>query len=276
MRAETLVSLMLEATPNGAVLAFGYGAPATGFYGNRLDDVVTNFKQLNLVSKDAPTLQAVNDLIQQQNAAFVIQKNPNDIHVYSRSTPLALDREGKERIQTLFGVNTDSSSVAWSRDFGTTAQQKPANEVFGTVKERQQRELDKQHQLQRELVTRAAGAAPPTGGTQPAPNPGGGGYQPRVKLGFDYDTGSTDGIRIVKVTPNSPASRAGLVAGDVLYTVGPYTSSLSPQGQASHYRLKTADDLKHVLGELDPDVPVPLGVLRGDGSMKLAMVPEKQ
>jgi hypothetical protein len=275
MRAETLVSLMLEAAPNGAVLAFGYGAPATGFYGNRLDDVVANFKTLGVVEKDAPTLTAVNDLIQRQNAAFVVQKNTNDIHVYSRSTPLALDREGKERIQTLFGVDTDNGMVAWSRDFGTTAQQKPSNEVFGTVKERQQRELDKQHQQQRELVTRAAGVAPPAGGTRPAANPGGG-YQPRVKLGFDYDTGSTDGIRIVKVDPNTPASRAGLVAGDVLYTVGPYASSLSPQGQASHYRLKTADDLKHVLGELDPDVPVPLGVLRGDGSMKLAMVPEKQ
>jgi len=275
MRAETLVSLLLEAAPNGAVLAFGYGAPATGFYGNRLDDVVASFKGLGLVDRDTPMLTAVNDLIQRQNAAFVVQKNPNDIHVYSRSTPLALDREGKERIQAVFGVDTENSNVAWSRNFGTTAQQKPANEVFGVVKERKQRELDKQHQEQRELVTRAAGATPPAGGTRPAQNPGGG-YQPRVKLGFDYDTGSTDGIRIVKVDPNTPASKAGLIAGDVLYTIGPYASSLSPGAQPSHYRLKTADDLKHVLGELDPDVPVPIGVLRGDGSMKLAMVPEKQ
>lgn len=274
MRAETLVTLLLEAAPKGAVLAFGYGAPATGFYGNRLDDVVASFKTLGLVDKDAATLEAVNDLIERQNAAFVVQKAPNDIHVYSRATPLALDREGKERIQSVFGVNADNGMVAWSRNFSTTAQQKPANEVFGTVKERQQRELDAEHQKQRELVTQAAGSAPPAGGTRPALNPGGQ-YQPRVKLGFDYDERSDDGIRVVNVKPNTPASKAGLVAGDVLYTIGPYASSMAAKGQANHYRLKTADDLKRVLGELDPDVPVPFGVLRGNGSVKLAVVPER-
>lgn len=272
MRAEMLVDLMLEAAPRGAVLAFGYGAPATGFYGASLDDVMTGFRNLGLVGPDEPTFQAVNRLIQDQNAAFVVQKSPNDIHVYSRSVPLSLDREGKERIQSIFGTDADNGTVAWSRSLETSAQQRPSNQVFGTMKERDQRELDKQHLTQREIMRQMAGQSIPEGGVtpqQPAT------YQPRVKLGFDYDQRSTNGIRIVKVNPNTPASRAGMTSGDILYTVGPYTSSLTG-GQARTYRLKTAEHLKTVLSELDPDVPVPISVLRGDGSLKLAMVPEKQ
>lgn len=274
MRAKTLVDLMLEAAPRGAVLAFGYGAPAAGFYGNSLDDVVNNFKALGLVEPTVPTLDAVNDLIQRQNAAFIVQKNPGDIHVYSRSTPLALDKEGKDRISATFMMDADNGAVAWSRSFGTSAQQKPSSEVFGTVKERKQRELDREHLSQREIMSKMAARSIPEGGVTPTQQATG--YQPRVKLGIDYDERSNNGIRIVKVSPNTPASRAGLAPGDVLYTIGPYKSSLSPNGQPSTYRLKTAQHFKTVLAQLDPDVPVPIKVLRGDGSLKLAIVPDKQ
>ncbi len=260
---------MLEAAPKGAVLAFGYGAPAGGFYGKNWDDVADSFKALKLVDAQAPTFQAINELIQRHNVAFVTHKASNDIHVYSNRIPITLDKEGKDRIESMLGINPENSIVAWSRSLDTSAQQRACSDVFKTVKERQQKELDKQHLAQREIVRQMAHSLPEAVTAQTS-------MQPRVKLGFDYDERSTNGIRIVKVNPNTPASRAGMTSGDVLYTVGPYIPSMSADKQPRTYRLKNAQHLKTVLGELDPNVPVPIRVLRGSGSVNLALVPEQR
>lgn len=271
MRAQSLVDIMLEAAPKGAVLAFGYGAPAGGFYGKNWDDVVNSFRVLKLVEPDVPTFEAVNQLIQRHNVAFVTHKAPGDIHVYSRIIPVTLDKEGKDRVESLLGIDPENNHVAWSRNLETSAQQRPAGEVFKTVKERKQRELDKEHLTQREIVRHMAQPIPEAvAATQQTV------IQPRVKLGFDYDERSTNGIRIVKVKPNTPASRAGMTSGDVLYTVGPYIPAASADKQPRTYRLMTAQHLKTVMGELSPNVPVPVRVLRGSGSVNLALVPEQQ
>jgi hypothetical protein len=269
MRAQSLVDIMLEAAPKGAVLAFGYGAPAGGFYGNNWDDVADSFKALKLVSPELPTSQAINQLIQRHNVAFVTHKASNDIHVYSRIIPVTLDKEGKDRIQSMLEIDPENSMVAWSRNLDTSAQRRPASDVFKTLKERKLRELDKEHLAQREIVRQMA---------QPIPEsaPGTQSLQPRVKLGFDYDEHSNNGIRVVKVNPNTPASRAGMTSGDILYTVGPYIPSVAADKQPRTYRLKNAQHLKTVLGELSPNVPVPIRVLRGNGSVNLALVPEQR
>jgi len=269
MRAQSLVDIMLEAAPKGAVLAFGYGAPAGGFYGKDWDDVVNSFRALKLVNPGVPTFEAANTLIQRHNVAFVTQKAPNDIHVYSNRIPVTLDKEGRDRVQSMLGIDPDRSMVAWSRNLETAAQKRVAGDVFKTVKERKQRELDKQHLAQREIVQHMTQPLPEAVTAQTI-------MQPRVKLGFDYDEHSTNGIRIVKVNANTPASRAGLTSGDVLYTIGPYIPSMAADKQPRTYRLQTAQHLKTVLGELDPNVPVPLRVLRGSGSVNLALVPEQR
>lgn len=302
MRAQNLVATLLETAPKGAALAFGYGAPAIGFYGHTLDDAVSNFKQLGLIDAGLPTAQAVEELIDRQNAAFVVQKAPNDVHVYSRSVPLALDKEASERVQNLFGVDVKDGTVAWSRSLNTTAMPKPALDVFGTVKEKEQRDLEREQQRQREVLAtqrlknyvgkdydQRFGNLPPTlmpKTLQPVYTSGAKGRatvmrQPKVKIGFEYDKTSDDGVVITKVDPNSPAARGGLAVGDRIYQIGPYFSyTLADEegktgAYGGRYTLKTARDLEQVLGELDPDMPVPLRIIRGDGTMKLAIVPEK-
>lgn len=266
MLAETLANLMLEAAPNGAVLAFGYGAPPEGFYADSLNDAVNSFKALGLIGARVPAGMAANQLIEKQNAAFVLKKAPGDIHVYSRGIPLAIQKEGKERLESIFGVNEHGGSIAWSKRFGTAAQSRPAAEVFAGAKEKDLRSLDREHQKQREIIKQL---------TQETSleNRDWRPVEPQVKVGIDYNANSTTGIQVVKVDPNSPASRAGLTSGDIVYAVGPYVVA---GGQQVRYRLRNGTDLNNVLRQLTAGVPVPIDVMRGNQRLRLAVVPENR
>jgi PDZ domain len=259
MRAPLIAAILLEEAPRGATVAFGYGVPPQGYFANSLREAVHVFQTANLIPGRMPVQDAVNYLINKYDVAFVIQKEPGDVQILSRSLPLALSKEGMETIGEAFAV-AQEGHVAWSRSPDVRAQQVPVAAAFHTETERakKEHETDRHEQAQAIATRYYAEAQAPAAA---------------VKLGFDMDAARQNGIYVAAVDPNSPASRAGLTAGDTIYQIGPYYSK-AQRDYRGPFRLQTPRHLEQVLAELNPDVPVPIQVIRGGGSLKLAIVPE--
>jgi hypothetical protein len=91
----------------------------------------------------------------------------------------------------------------------------------------------------------------------------------RVRLGVVPEFGadeSTDGMRITGTSPNSPAARAGLLAGDKITRLGPYP-------------IQNIYDLQEALSRLDPGQQVTITLVRDGKSIELPLllaVPEEQ
>ncbi|MGD8385485.1 MAG: PDZ domain-containing protein, partial [Lysobacterales bacterium] len=99
----------------------------------------------------------------------------------------------------------------------------------------------------------------------PAPAPP---AAPRPVLGIILGQASADGVRVLGVSPDGPAERAGVEAGDMIVAIGKHTltGETDAQGLREH--------LREALRDMKADAPVTLSLKRDDKTMDISVVPK--
>lgn len=90
----------------------------------------------------------------------------------------------------------------------------------------------------------------------------------RPVLGIILGQASAEGVRVLGVSPDGPAERAGVTAGDVIVAIGGHPLTGTTGGQGLHQRLRDA------LRDIKADEAVPLSLKREDKTMEVSVVPE--
>ncbi len=91
---------------------------------------------------------------------------------------------------------------------------------------------------------------------------------PRPVLGIILGQASGDGIKILGVSPDGPAERAGVEAGDTIVAIGART--LAGEDGAQGLR----EHLRQALQDIQADEPVTLSLKRDGKAMDIAVVPK--
>jgi S1-C subfamily serine protease len=84
--------------------------------------------------------------------------------------------------------------------------------------------------------------------------------RPLVRL---HHLASAGGVRVLSVSPKSPADRGGVIVGDVIVALGEDC-------------VGSVDQLQRVLADTPPGIPVPLKVVRGTELRLLEVTPEEK
>lgn len=288
MNARDLVNLLLEADPPSAgdktgVYIFGPKLPLGGYVPS-MEQAISDFRRYGVIPKEAYSVEQVMNYLVRKGYTFFLKKAPGDIEVIGR-VPANTTPDGQARAVQFLGLERHNQ-VQHRATLTSTSKPLDVDYVlFGSKElENARREQEKAAKQQRTVPTKKLGKidpeaegwkAPPTG----VGYSGGGDIMPinaPVEVGFVYNE-MDEGLRVEEVVPGGPAAQAGLLAGDIVYGIHPFTAHdgeviSGPKGKG--YDLNRGKHLEYVLRKADPNQMLTFRVYRGDKPINVPIQPQ--
>lgn len=261
-----MVALLLEDN-NTPVIVYGKGMPVEGKH-TTLEDVLSVWRPhlRVLYGKNIPDTDILNELVR-RGLSFAVQRRPGSFHVVSGKLPLGVGSKARNLAKQTFNLKPEQV-IAWSHYFGGGAHMKRFSDVYAVDKEDEIAQKEEAKERERINKEREKAGQPPlpeesvltdTESEFLKYSPEG---HSSVYFGFSYHKNTNNGVHVAAIAPKSPAALAGLKAGDAITGVGPfYGTNGSYVGKK---KVQTPQDFWNLVHKMQPGVPVPIEVMRGD------------